>query len=102
MNIDDPLVQVTLAGSGVSPEISVTPLSIDYGDVVVGSSATKAVTIANEGTSELVVSSIGLGAATSSDFALTSGPSSKLVVNSSGFVSFCTYDMQTTRNVLRA
>ncbi|RLG90101.1 hypothetical protein DRO34_06205, partial [Candidatus Bathyarchaeota archaeon] len=48
------------------PEIDVTPMSLDYGDVFIGSSSSLSVTIANTGTADLEVTSIELGVGSSS------------------------------------
>lgn len=53
-------LDVPLTGSGVltAPDIAVTPASIDYGNVNVGSTATREVTISNAGDADLNVSGI--------------------------------------------
>jgi|GEM_PF-1500815 len=79
---DEPTVTVSLSGNGVPvpvPEIDVTPLTLNYGDVFIGSDSALSVTITNTGTADLDVSSIGLGAGTSADFAITSGPASVIL-----------------------
>jgi hypothetical protein len=71
-----PTVVVSLAGSGVATptvcSVSVTPLSLDFGQVGVGSSATLSTTVTNNGTSPCSVN-WQLSSATSTDFALSAG-----------------------------
>ncbi|WP_394825416.1 choice-of-anchor D domain-containing protein [Pendulispora albinea] len=51
-----PTAEIELAGEGTSPTVSVTPPSVDFGDVRVGSPPlAKSVTIANTGTGPLVI-----------------------------------------------
>jgi hypothetical protein len=55
-----------------TPKISVTPTSVNFGSVQIGStSSSKMVTISNKGTSDLVISSINIGGANASDFTQT-------------------------------
>lgn len=86
---DDPdqgVVSVTLAGNGVEPppdvaDISVSPLSVDFGQVVVGDSSDAVVTISNVGTQVLTVSDLAttngvfsvIGPATPFDVAANTG-----------------------------
>ena len=63
---DDPVtpslsVPVTLHARGV-PHLEVDPISIDFGNVFVGQSATRSLTIRNMGTDVLTVTSIGASA----------------------------------------
>ncbi|MCX7913865.1 MAG: choice-of-anchor D domain-containing protein, partial [Thermodesulfovibrionales bacterium] len=58
---DSPTVTVNLTGTGIiiPPDISVTPLSIDFGNVTVGqSSAPRTVTVSNIGGSNLMITSV--------------------------------------------
>jgi hypothetical protein len=49
------------AGGGAVPDITVTPLSLDFGGVAVGgTSAPKVVTVKNDGTGDLVIRSVSL------------------------------------------
>jgi len=50
---------VTVSGTGVAPEFAVTPLSVSFGNVVVGSSLMDSVTVTNSGTSTLTINSAG-------------------------------------------
>ena len=43
------------------PDISVSPVSLNFGQVVKGDSSTQTITISNTGTAKLVISSIGFG-----------------------------------------
>lgn len=63
----------------VEPDIDVSPLSHDFGDVELGTSRTVIVTISNVGNGDLTVSGIGL----ETDFAITSAPDSAIVVEPS-------------------
>lgn len=76
---DEPMVAVSLSGRGTPvpvPEVTVSPVSLAFGDLVVGQSATLSFTVRNDGTASLAVSRIALGAGTSSAFAIVSGPAS--------------------------
>jgi len=63
---EDPDVDVWIGGLTVSldyttgevPDISVSPTSIAFGDVTVGSSSSETLSISNEGTADLVITSI--------------------------------------------
>ncbi|HWL86668.1 MAG TPA: choice-of-anchor D domain-containing protein [Polyangiaceae bacterium] len=68
----NPTAQIQLAGRGTSPAVSVTPSSLDFGNVRTGGApATKTVTIANTGTGPLVIASAVVGGADAARFALT-------------------------------
>lgn len=56
------------------PDINVSPLEYNFGDVVLGSSATMTVTISNVGQEALVVSEIGLEFGGGTDFSIVSVP----------------------------
>jgi hypothetical protein len=59
----NPTLNVSLGGTGVAvptPTISVSPTSIDYGQVVVGSSSSRVVTVFNTGSGNLIVSGMTL------------------------------------------
>ena len=58
------------------PDIEVSPLSHDFGNVELGTSTTLVATISNVGTGDLTVSSIAL----ETDFPITSAPSVAIVV----------------------
>ncbi len=66
-----PTVSLGVTGAGVAepfPAIAVSPLSLDFGTVTVGSSASRTTTIRNTGTGPLSVTSISLGSGTSAEF----------------------------------
>jgi hypothetical protein len=71
---DEPIVSVSLAGSGIPPtsecQIDVVPLGLDFGSVEVGETATLSTAIGNNGTTDCVVSSLTL---TGADFSLGAG-----------------------------
>ena len=73
-DLDEPTVSVDLTGTGVMPEIEVSFVSLDYGDVEVGSSLIFPVTIANIGTAPLTVSSIEFAVGNSEEFSITNSP----------------------------
>jgi PGF-pre-PGF domain-containing protein len=58
------------------PEIAVDPASVDFGDVAVGGSATEAVTVTNDGSTALELTSIGITGADADAFAIASNGSS--------------------------
>jgi hypothetical protein len=72
---DESLVDVALSGTGsvLSPEISVTPASHNYGTQGVGSSVTQSFTISNTGTGDLTVGASTLTGPNASEFAFVSG-----------------------------
>jgi hypothetical protein len=68
-----------------APDASVTPSSIDFGGVPVGdTSSGQTITVANDGSSNLVVSSIATVGGHSTDFALTRGTCPNLTPTLSG------------------
>lgn len=80
---DEPLVEVSLSGTGVvpaAPEIKVLPetLVYDFGDVELDQSATYIVQIFNYGSADLYVSSVALIGDPA--FTFTSGPAAPLVI----------------------
>jgi hypothetical protein len=84
---DEPGLLLGLSGTGVpaAPEINVNPLSLDYGTVTVGNTASLTMTIENLGTADLTVSALTLTG--SSDFALGAGaPATPFVVPAGGSV----------------
>jgi subtilisin family serine protease len=65
---DTPTATVTLTGNGIEavqllPDISVTPMSYDFGDVLVGESGTKRLTISNVGDTDLNIGSLSMAGA---------------------------------------
>jgi hypothetical protein len=71
---------VPLSGTGVSPGLSVSPLSLPFGDVAVGDAVQLGATITNTGTSDLTVTSIAPGPGTSADFMLTFAPATPATI----------------------
>ncbi len=58
----NPSTQVQLTGTGTGPAISVTPLSIDFGNQAVNTtSAARSVTLTNTGNADLLVNTINIG-----------------------------------------
>ena len=58
---DQPLVTVSLTGNGTgvdAPDISVTPGSLDFGNITVGQTADLSLTIANTGSDDLVINGV--------------------------------------------
>jgi len=65
---DTATATVTLTGNGIEavqllPDISVTPMSYDFGDVLVGESGVKRLTISNVGDGDLEIGSVSLAGA---------------------------------------
>ena len=56
---DESLFDVQLAGKGVVPDIAISPISKDYGNVQVNSNSSQIFAVTNEGTTDLVVASGG-------------------------------------------
>lgn len=73
-----PMVNLTLAGSGVAvpiPAIVLVPGSLDFGTVTIGGSATRTSQVSNTGTATLHVSSVTACSGTSAEFTWTpTGP----------------------------
>jgi len=81
---------VSLSGEGIAPDIAVSPISIDFGSILVGSSSSGSFTVSNNGNSDLhynvpaatgdgfaIVEDAGsytLGVGASSDFHVTFAP----------------------------
>ncbi len=57
-----------VAGSGGVPAISLSPASVDFGEVNVGSSSSAEITISNTGTANLSVTSVSLSGTDSGEF----------------------------------
>jgi hypothetical protein len=56
---DESSVNVTLSGTGIQQDITVTPLSMPFGNVLVGANSDQTVTIRNDGTANLTLGMIG-------------------------------------------
>jgi hypothetical protein len=70
---DEPSLDVPLTGTGIGPAMSVVPVAHDYGDLLVGESATQAIQVRNDGTVDLSVASTALVGADSTQFTIDSG-----------------------------
>ena len=64
---------VALSGTGVVPDIDVTPSPLAFGNVVVGGNSTETITVSNAGEATLSVTSTGLTGGQSTEFSITSG-----------------------------
>ena len=71
---DEATVDVDLSGTGVLPEITVSPMSIDFGDqeVDAGQTGASSVTITNDGTASLSITGVSLAGTDLGEFAITS------------------------------
>lgn len=74
-DVASPSVAVDLSGDGVSPHLVVSPASIDFGDVTIGFTRTRSVTVKNTGTGDLTLSAPSLAAGSSAAFTISSQPS---------------------------
>jgi len=68
------------------PIIEVVPMEHDFGDVEVGSSAATIITISNINGHDLIVTAIGSGAGSSTEFAITMAPALPALVLSGAWV----------------
>ncbi len=64
------VTQFTVASAAPAPSISVTPTSLSFGNVAVGGSGTRTLTIANGGTATLT-GNVALAAGTTAEFAVS-------------------------------
>ncbi len=70
-----PSVEVPLAGTGISPKLTVTPTSIDFGaQLVARVSSARTVEVRNDGTASLDVTALTISGTDASAFALVSPP----------------------------
>ncbi len=71
---EDPL-DVSLTGNGVvsAPDITVTPSTHSYGDIVVGNSDSLNIVIRNDGSQNLIVSAVSLSGSNPGEFSIDSG-----------------------------
>ena len=65
----------------VGCNLTITPASLDFGNVILNTSETAPVTLGNNGTDACVVTGIALGAGTDPGFTLSSGQTTTFVVN---------------------
>jgi hypothetical protein len=61
---------VPLRGVGLEPDISVTPASVEFGNIPVRSSASSVVTVSNQGTIDLVIGTLTLAGIDASEFSI--------------------------------
>jgi hypothetical protein len=64
----------------VGCNLTITPPSLDFGNVILNTTVTAPVTLGNDGTSSCVVTSLTLGAGTDPGFTLSSGQTTTFVV----------------------
>jgi hypothetical protein len=74
----------TIDGSVNIPDIDVLPLTYDFGDIEEGSSSTAIVTVSNVGCAALTVNDIIFPTGSSSDFSITSVPTTPVVIPPEG------------------
>lgn len=68
---NNPVINVGLSGSGVLPQIGVSPTSVDFGTINIGTSAGRSVIVTNAGGAPLSVTSLVLTASAEFDYAPT-------------------------------
>ncbi|MBK9248287.1 MAG: choice-of-anchor D domain-containing protein [Ignavibacteria bacterium] len=67
-NAANPKDTITVSGTGISSKFAVTPMEVNFGDVVNGTTKTETVTVTNSGTADLIISSF---VSTNTTFTLT-------------------------------
>ena len=96
---DEGTLDVPLSVTGITPEIAVAPLSIDFGDVANGSlSSTETVTITNSGGFPLDVTGLTLGGTHAADYSIASENCIAGTVPANG--GTCTVNLQVTPSAL--
>ena len=70
---DEGTKSASLSGTGTEPDITLSPSSENYGDVVVDQSSSETFTVGNSGSETLSVSSVSLTGGNSDQFSITSG-----------------------------
>lgn len=85
---DESPFKVTVKGRPPGPSITVIPTRVAFPSVQVGNSDTKTVTVENNGSINLNVSSVYIGVGTSPAFSLQGLPAFPLVVPAAGSASF--------------
>ncbi len=68
---DEATREITLNGTGLAPDIAVTPVSYYYGTIAVGSYSSKVFTISNSGNVNLDVSSVSLSGGNADQYAIS-------------------------------
>jgi hypothetical protein len=66
-----PTVNVKVSGNAPPPKISASPTSVKFGDVTLGGTSAKTITIKNSGTSDLVISNVSITGSNASEFIQT-------------------------------
>jgi len=74
---------VSLSGTGVGPVATLSPSSLNFGDVVVGSHDTVSATLSDTGNATLTITSISITGSNVGDFSQTSTCATSLVTGSS-------------------
>ncbi|NIR53174.1 choice-of-anchor D domain-containing protein, partial [candidate division KSB1 bacterium] len=77
---DENPLEVLLTGNGVIQDIDVSPLSLDFGSVLVSEMKTLSTIITNVGSKNLEVTGIQLGSSTSGDFTIDSAPGTPVTI----------------------
>jgi hypothetical protein len=72
---DENPVTVSLSGTGISPNIVISPTSVDFGEVVLGQSAIQTILIENTGSAPLEIFETSLSGTDSAEFAIVNGGS---------------------------
>ena len=80
---DENPVDVSLTATSITPEIDVTPLVINYDEVIIGTFNTQNVTVSNIGNAPLTLSAMEISGADSADFSILNGGSQVLPPQSS-------------------
>lgn len=99
---DTPVAQVVLTGVGIVPEIAVEPVSLDFGQMDIGTSAAQSMTIANYGDAQLIVQSIAWTEDSSADFAVAVLPELPLVIEPNSMVELSIVYTPTTEGAAAA
>lgn len=77
-------LSVLLRGSGVQPDIEVSPPALDFGAVAIGADSLLPLTISNSGDGDLIISQLNIGGADAALFTLPGAPSLPLVIPPGG------------------
>lgn len=80
-----PFVDVSLAGKGIAPVIAVEPVLLDFGQINLGSSDIRKITICNKGNADLTVESVVFSAG-STDFTISAAPQLPVMIEPNGLV----------------
>ncbi len=80
---DESTVSVSLTGAGLASDIDVSPTSINYGGVQVGSSSNSTILIRNLGNANLLLGSLSFTGTNAGEFSIAVSPSSTITPGSS-------------------